>query len=459
MDTETTVIAFNDGYLDLNYIVFFDSLKVFDDKDLITTEQFKSTADYFLTNTSQLARVPKTDLQNALVKLNTKILVYVREFFLNLVKSNSNIADLSASKRRAPLAISKDIANLLHIHVEALHNDTKRMSEVFNLGKPSDNPSNSQPISVFEEIYLEIEHLRQSLNETNKKMHILECENSDLNKEVQDLKAEVQVLKTNKPNVFPSLSQMPIFSSLSNALNNQPPANKETANQAVHPTTIVQNKLYASVTASNIQGTPRSSSKRAGDNINTDTRKNKQKQQKTLKNFDSTKEGSANEPIVLNDGYTKVVSRRQKQQQKNTNNNNNNNTNYRNNNKSNRYLKSVGTAQDTGFLTYVRPFRVYMGGIHQDNDEVKVTDMLKTRIKFDNLKKIDTKQNKYHAYTCEIDYIDKDKIKDKQNWPRGLIIGRYIYNNKKSTTSLNEVTSAQNSTANGTQPQVTTAQS
>ena len=191
---------------------------------------------------------------------------------------------------------------------------------------------------------------------------------------------------------------------------------------------------------------------------------------RTFKNFDSTKEGSVNEPIVLNDGFTTVLSRRQRQRQNNTNNNNNNNNNInknnnnnnnnnRNINKNNRYLKSVGTAQDTGFQTYVRPFKVYIGGIHQDNDSEKVWDMLKTRIKFNNLKKIDTKQNKYHAYTFEIDYIDKDKIKEKQNWPRGLIIGRYIYNNKKSAIISDEASIAQITTANGTQPQISPAQS
>ena len=475
MDVETTIIAFNEGYLDLNYQVFFETLKIFEDKDSITADQLTATANYFLSNTQQLARETKKDLHNALVKLNSKILIYVREFLLNLVKDNSDITELSAPRRRAPFPVSKDIANLIHIHVDELHNDDKRMNEVFNVGKSSDNQGSSQTSSVLEDIYLEIEHLRQSLNETNKQMRILERENSDLNKEVQDLKAEVQVLKTDKPFTFPSLSQMPIFSSLSHALNNQPSANKETAKQPDIPAPIAQNKNYASVTAANTQGTPRCQSKRAADPAHTEPRPNKLRQ-KSLKNFDSMKEGSVNEPIVLNDGFTTVIPRRQRQNQKNTNNNNNNNNNNnsnninknnnnnnnnnnRNNNKNNRYLKSVGTAQDTGFQTYVRPFKVYIGGIHQDNDEKKVSDMLKTRIKFNNLKKIDTKQNKYHAYTFEIDYIDKDKIKEKQNWPRGLIIGRYIYNNKKSATTPDEANIAQKTTANGTLPQIPLSQS
>ena len=78
MEAETTVIAFNEGYLDLNYQAFFESLKVFEDKESFTTEQLTATSDYFLTNTLQLARVPKKDLINALVKINTKIIIHVR---------------------------------------------------------------------------------------------------------------------------------------------------------------------------------------------------------------------------------------------------------------------------------------------------------------------------------------------------------------------------------------------
>ena len=119
-------------------------------------------------------------------------------------------------------------------------------------------------------------------------------------------------------------------------------------------------------------------------------------------------------------------------------------------NNNNRYLKSVGTKIDTGFATYTRPYTVYIGGVNNANNKDAVANMIGERVKYSNFEQIDTsKHNKFQSFKFNIDYLDKDKIKDKSIWPRGLVVGKYFY---KKVAPASSAPSASTSDVNGTAP-------
>ena len=112
-----------------------------------------------------------------------------------------------------------------------------------------------------------------------------------------------------------------------------------------------------------------------------------------------------------------------------------------------RWLNSVGQLQTTNFKVAPRPYQVYLGRIDNSMNEKDVTELLnKLEIKFFNLKQINTVHNNFKSFCFSIDYLDREIIKNKEIWPRGLVVNRLI--NKKSTASTSSQATNENTHTN-----------
>ena len=152
---------------------------------------------------------------------------------------------------------------------------------------------------------------------------------------------------------------------------------------------------------------------------------NRPLQKKQVRHFDSTNPNSASKTIDLTDDFTVKLSKKQIQAKNKQSQND-------------RYVKSVGTSNnDENFKTRERTFSVYIGSIHNDMSAENVSAMISTRVKFNNLVKLNTTHGKFQSFKFNINYLDKDVISKKEIWPRGLIINRYHFKNTNPTANNN----------------------
>lgn len=179
------------------------------------------------------------------------------------------------------------------------------------------------------------------------------------------------------------------------------------------------------------------------------------KKQKTLFQFNSMNPSSENIPLFSLDddfsgSWTKVVAKNTKSAKSEKAFNNMNNlkssqtkqvnqpkstkTPIKPNNRNSKWLKSVGQSITSDFKVAPRPFQVYLGRIDNSMSEKDVVNLLNSlEIKFFDLKQIKTTHNNFKSFNFSINFLDRDIIKRKDIWPRGLVVNRLI--TKKNSTS------------------------
>lgn len=88
-------------------------------------------------------------------------------------------------------------------------------------------------------------------------------------------------------------------------------------------------------------------------------------------------------------------------------------------------------------MTAPRLFHVYLGRVHSRMNKDDVVNLLnRLNIKHFDLKQIETKHSNSKSFTFAIDYFDREIIKNKEIWPRGLIVNRFIF--KRASTNAQD---------------------
>jgi hypothetical protein len=341
----------------------------------------------------------------------------IKNHFCSIVNNNQQPEKKLVPVRRTKKNLkgfSEDIYYLIKIVAEQLFNNDALLKKVF---KSTDLNEQCDQIA---DLYCEIEELKQL--------------GSSISTKYNNLEKEFKTLKN-------------INSNNNNNINNK--INNNNLNKSISTTTPIapaapSTSSFASVMQSNSNSFTNllstSTKKRFG--YETDLVNKQNTKQSKLLSFNSSRPGEPNQPISnSNDGFKTKLSNNQKRTERSEA----QKKNYERAAHNRNYLKSVGTDRGTSFKTQIRNFTVYIGRIETTNSKEALQSMISKVIDHTDLTEKKTAHNKFLAYTFNINYLDKDLIKDKSKWPYGLVINRYF--RPKVTTD-----SSENLTANSIAP-------
>ena len=265
-------------------------------------------------------------------------------------------------------------------------------SKVYKIKPDKHNQNESPELNEFfqaqaksiAEITAQLKNLTET---TNRILH----ENQNISKENKELKSVIQDLisqsktttKTSNTFAFPQPSPL------------LPPSQKT--------------RDYASVLTSH-PPTP-SRQKRTFESDGTEVSKAKTpRTQNTLKKFDSSQPHLENRDLNDNDGFSLKVKRRTKATD---------------------FIKKLGTAINSAPSSLrIRPRKqlVFLSQCEVGTTIEDIENFLKTfvykekQLSFSDVKPAPIRSKKYNAFHFEIDYLDREVVRDKNLWPMGLLV-------------------------------------
>lgn len=443
----------------LEWLKQFMNLKSFDSNRFMK--------DYF-TNINHLIRINQTELIETLSNIEITTIRNLRKnlslFYLENAKSiKSDVLILKNNKK--PMTLALDIYYLTHLianpenfNLEIIQLVYKNASSQSNDQKTTDQ--NVEDDEGIWEIFIELQDVNMIAKESNRLIKELQEENKSLKQTVSSILEKMSVMQS----FFEKFA-------ISNSNNNVKIASVEaiSANGSNNQNIIIQNKdnrthqsTDKSVVGRNLNqkevpqinpnpiksfsklfsNTPRNeitnnssksltpSGKRKINEDNNKLVNRTDNQNKKIKTFNSY-ENSENIPVVDdNAGYQPA--RQDKIKIKRAIN----------------FAKKVGLQHDNDFKVSARHFSVYLGRVDVSMNQSHVEAMLNARnITFFKIEELVVGHKYYKAFCISINYLDKDIIKDKKQWPRGLVVGRY-YNPKKREESNGDIILLKNPTSN-----------
>lgn len=383
---------------------------------------------YFLANVNQLARVPLNDLVTCIKSLNIEVIKYLRkEIAFNLLNHHNLQNNYSLKPNSSVNTFSKEIYTLTQLCIKEklsesdLNTVFKKITQTSHLLNENDL---EDIFTSMEEIHIDV---KNSNNQIKSLIDLIQIQSI----RISTLQSENQALKSIVQNNNLMLKQIQSHLNIRNL--NDDSNHPHTS----HVPNTPKQPMYSTVLASgqnNKKETPRykrpaqdspptnndQSNKRTRSKSNSNPNKKHQTSyptrpstcpngQTNIRTFDSTNSDDQSKPNDSNENDFKVAGPRKKSKKASIQ----------------KYIKTSGQGSNVGFKSCERKIEIYLGRISIDEKFENVKKAVGEIVSISSFDKITTIHSNFQSFKFTISVFDLDKIKDKNNWPRGVVIGRY----------------------------------